>query len=309
MLIAAIVAMVAFVSSASAAAPAPNYGTGIMVDGNTNDWNLGADFFANMYEAGDPTKNVTSKLYLRYNCNEKVMYALVLEQDPYEAQLSPDDAWIAINTVSNKVVSGSTGDDGVPPDFAWVYDGSDLIGYEASFAIDEGTYKILAHINVAYGGETDRTSATVRDNGQPALDLTISCPITPPPTEEEWMGCTPGYWKNHPDAWVGYSTTDTLGAVFGLGNQFTTVLPTHTLLDALNYRGGSGVEGAAQILMRAATAALLNEDKFGDDYPPYATEQELIDAVMDALNSGDRDTMIELAEQLDYRNNGNCEDD
>lgn len=297
----AIVALVAFVSSVSAAAPAPapNYGDDITVDGVYSEWNLGADYFADMYRAGNPAKIVESKLYLRYDCSENVMYALVLEETPAEAELSADDAWIAIGLIQDKVVSGNSGNDGVPPDFSWVYNGEDLVGYEASFAIDEGTYNIIAHLNV-YDDSESQTSRTNKDG----LALVISCPEEPP--QEEWMGCTPGYWKNHPEAWVGYSTDDTLREVFGLGDQFTTVLPDDTLIEALNYRGGSRVEGAAQILMRAATAALLNEDKFGDDYPPYTTEQELINAVMSALNSNNRATMIELAEALDYRNNGNC---
>jgi hypothetical protein len=73
------------------------------------------------------------------------------------------------------------------------------------------------------------------------------------------QGCTPGYWKNHTDSWppTGYSTTQKIKGVFseatfwpGVGNA--------TLLDALSFAGGSGTEGAAEILLRAAVAALLN---------------------------------------------------
>ena len=45
----------------------------------------------------ETNKDVESKLYLRYNCSEKVMYALVLEEDPAQALEWADDAWIAIN--------------------------------------------------------------------------------------------------------------------------------------------------------------------------------------------------------------------
>ncbi len=165
------IAMVALISSASATAPNPNYGSGIEVDGNADDWDLTADYFADMYRAGDPTKDVESKLYLRYNCSEKVMYALVLEEDPAQALEWADDAWIAINEVQNKVVLGDSNN------FAWVYDSENLLGYEASFAIDEGTYKILAHIEVFDDGK-EQTSATHREKGEPALDLIISCPVT-----------------------------------------------------------------------------------------------------------------------------------
>jgi hypothetical protein len=64
-------------------------------------------------------------------------------------------------------------------------------------------------------------------------------------------GCTPGYWKNHLDAWVGYTPDQTFSGVFGVG-------PDMNLLDALSAKNkdvGSGVEAA---LVRHAVAALLN---------------------------------------------------
>lgn len=88
-------------------------------------------------------------------------------------------------------------------------------------------------------------------------------------------GCTPGFWKNHPTEAVwgptGYAPTDTLGVVFndvatvegigpyGVVNWSTIGIdPDDTLLQALNYGGGSALSGAARILLRAAVAALLN---------------------------------------------------
>jgi hypothetical protein len=116
-------------------------------------------------------------------------------------------------------------------------------------------------------------------------------------------GCTPGYWKNHEDAWepTGYDPDDPLDVVFV--NAYPTLIGD-TLMDALDYGGGKGVEGAAQILLRAAVAALLNAAHpelsygFGDHTP-----QAVIDAVNDALASMDRDMILDLAGDLDYRNN------
>lgn len=169
--IALIIAMVALISSASAVAPNPNYGSGIDVDGDYADWNLKEDYFADMYRAGNPTKVVESKLYLRYDCSESVMYALILAEDRAQILGKSKDTWIAINSVNNKVLRGIDVDDGNPPDFAWVYDGDKLIGCEGSFRIDEGDYKILAQTEV---------SATHREKEKPALDLTISCPTVNP---------------------------------------------------------------------------------------------------------------------------------
>lgn len=68
-------------------------------------------------------------------------------------------------------------------------------------------------------------------------------------------GCTPGYWKNHLDSWVVYTPGDLVGDVF---NVPYPDLADDTLLEALDYGGGSGLEGAARILLRHAVAGLLN---------------------------------------------------
>ena len=67
----------------------------------------------------------------------------------------------------------------------------------------------------------------------------------------EW-GCTPGYWKNHTGMWgASYAPSMTLAkagfvvpASVGNGSQ--------TLLVALQGGGGSGLEGAGKVLLRAA---------------------------------------------------------
>lgn len=75
-------------------------------------------------------------------------------------------------------------------------------------------------------------------------------------------GCTPGYWKNHTDAWVGYAPTDTLISVFGMADldlaDGTSLPAGSTLMDALNFKGGSTIAGGAQIYLRAVVAKLLN---------------------------------------------------
>lgn len=114
-------------------------------------------------------------------------------------------------------------------------------------------------------------------------------------------GCTPGYWKNHPDAWVGHSPDDHVGDVFDVPSYLG--LADDTLLEALNYKGGKGLEGAARILLRAAVAALLNAshpDIIGFD-PAY-----LVGEVNGALDSGYRSTMLWWASFLDDNNNLGC---
>ncbi len=120
------------------------------------------------------------------------------------------------------------------------------------------------------------------------------------------QGCTPGYWKNHPECWDKWPTQlfpdQRVNSIFmgvplyGLG--------TMTLEQALEGGGGSGLEGAAQILLRAAVAALLNAAHEDVDYP--RTFASIIADVKAALVSGDRQTMLDLAKALDEDNNLGC---
>ena len=169
----------AFMPNASACEE-PTYDTAT-VDGNTGEWDLTNDFFADMYRAGDPTKVVESKLYLRYDCDKDVMYALVLAVDGVPVLVQPDNAWIAIDGASNKPVNGNDNNDGTPPDFAWVgKNNGEAQGWEASFGLDKDqTYTILAHTNVFDDGE-EQTSATDRKTNQDGICLAINCgPPTP----------------------------------------------------------------------------------------------------------------------------------
>ena len=120
----------------AASPPQPTYGTAV-VDGNISEWDLTNDFFANMYLAGNPTKKIESKLYLRYDCSSHTLYVLVLTVPGVSAlaQGWESAAWGAIGTVSNKVYTGSSGNPPTPPQFAWVGlsgDGLTAQGYEAS---------------------------------------------------------------------------------------------------------------------------------------------------------------------------------
>ena len=117
-------------------------------------------------------------------------------------------------------------------------------------------------------------------------------------------GCTPGYWKNHLDSWVptGYSPSQTVESVFDVPDSFG--LDNKTLLQALNFGGGPGPKGGAQILLRAAVAALLNASHSDVDYPRSASD--VIADVNAALASGNRSTMLALAAELDSDNNLGC---
>ena len=151
----------------------PTYGTAT-VDGSYSEWDLSGDWFADMWEAGKPDKDKLSKLYLRYDCEDHILYALVLRENDFRPSKKASDAWIKIYNLGNSPrVDGNSGKDGIPPDFMWVYSGSSLIGYEASFSLPEGTYNFEAHIQISPG----RTSSTGKKGNY--LTLVIDCPEIP----------------------------------------------------------------------------------------------------------------------------------
>ena len=118
-------------------------------------------------------------------------------------------------------------------------------------------------------------------------------------------GCTPGYWKNHTSNWEEYQPTTQLGTVFTAlaGTKYASM----TLLQALSLKGGSGVDGATQILLRAAAAAVLNaaHEDVGYPYRRFG-EFKIIEKVNAALSSGNRAQMLNLANTLDQANNLGC---
>ena len=152
--------------------PEPTYSSAT-VDGNYSEWDLANDFFARMYRAGKPEKKVESKLYLRYDCKTQTLYALVLAEPGVTVLPQPSDAFIKLGNAT-KLVDGNYGDDGTPPDFAWIMENTTYIGFEASTPLAPGNYANL-NVHVQVSDEGSQTSA-VADR---AILLDILC--TPEP--------------------------------------------------------------------------------------------------------------------------------
>lgn len=135
--------------------------------------------------------------------------------------------------------------------------------------------------------------------------VTFTNEVVSTPVETGTEGCTPGYWKNHPASWAAtsYTSGQTVGSVFAIPGGISS-LASKTLLQSLDGGGGPGVLGAAKILLRAGTAALLNAGNPGVDYT--MTTAEVITAVNAALASNDRDTILALAASIDADNNLGC---
>lgn len=154
---------------------------------------------------------------------------------------------------------------------------------------------------------TSTPTATPTATPVPPTPTPTNTPTNTPtatPTPQVFGGCTPGFWKveQHHDSWQGFTTSQTIGSVFDVpGTTFDSV----TLLAALEFGGGPGIDGATQILLRAAVAALLNSASSGVDYT--LTTAQVISQVNTALASGDRATILTLAGQLDaFNNTGSC---
>ncbi len=118
------------------------------------------------------------------------------------------------------------------------------------------------------------------------------------------QGCTPGYWKNHPNAWppTGYSSSQKVSSVFSrAGAAPYTALGSATLLQGLEFQGGDTIQGAAEILLRAGISAVLNASTPGLAYS-YGVPW-IVSNVNAALDSQNRDAILNLATLLDKANN------
>jgi hypothetical protein len=118
--------------------------------------------------------------------------------------------------------------------------------------------------------------------------------------------CTPGFWKNHTEIWdtngpsvtAPYTTSTLIGDVF-TGSHYANL----TLLDGLSLQGGTGLQGAEEILLRAAIARLLNLAGTQNT----AQVQIVITRVNALLAHGTRDQMIAQATRWDtFNNSGGC---
>jgi len=161
---------------AFAAAPTPNLASAD-VDGSIQEWTDPTnDFFADMWRAGDKNKQnpvLESKLYMRYDCSNSTVYALVLAESGVSIRANqPADSFIKRVGVQPPVlVDGTSGDDGTPPDFAWVgQQGDTAAGWEASFILPEGPYTLDVHAQVNHDGS--QTSAL---DGR-EIPLVLDCP-------------------------------------------------------------------------------------------------------------------------------------
>lgn len=139
-----------------------------------------------------------------------------------------------------------------------------------------------------------------------SLSLPAFATDTPPeePPEKLLEGCTPGYWKNHVDAWVTFSPDQPVYDIFAIPSWLWPLVSGDTALYLLNYKGGPGDYGAARILLRHAMAAMLNATHPDVSYPALTTGN-VQDLVADAL-AEDREVMLQEKAVLEFLNEAGC---
>ena len=149
---------------------------GITIDGSAGDWDEpGADFLANMFEAGNPEKRVLSRLYGRYDCSTETFYVFVQTVPGWNILPSDNDNYVKLGQ-TDKLVDGSSGSNGAPPDFAYI----GATGWEAAFHLAPGSYLGDNGLNV-HAEVVPEARASTSAVANRRLDVTIDC-TTPPPT-------------------------------------------------------------------------------------------------------------------------------
>jgi hypothetical protein len=262
-MIAAGVLAVSLVIVPTVLAAQPSSGA-VTVDGHTGDWDLGADFFANMTPGGGAGGAVLAKLYLRYDCDDEVLYALVLMKDGEKAiQTDPTEAYIRIDG-SGKAVHGNSGNDGTPPDFSWVGGNGTLAdGWEASAPVPAGNHTVRAHIKRADDTEDGYTSldnigvnapmelVCAQPTETPAPTATAAPTATPAPTATAAPTGTPAPTGSVSPTSAPNTPAPTGEVAPATASPVRTLPPTDTLAPA-----SSGSNGAALVLVALAVGSL-----------------------------------------------------
>ena len=122
------------------------------VDGSIAEWNTTAtspDLFSKLYQ--DSTSLQTGNLFVRYDQSTQTAYVLALTTTGYVAINYLPWNWVTLD--GQTVVSATAGNSA---NFAWVKNGTTLVGYEASFHLAPGTWQRLhAQLKTAPGSNVN----------------------------------------------------------------------------------------------------------------------------------------------------------
>jgi hypothetical protein len=130
------------------------------------------------------------------------------------------------------------------------------------------------------------------------VDFTARVYFTPPPVLLNDRGCSPGYWKNHLDAWPTSLQNTTFATIFTAAAG--TDIGDLTLLEVLS-QGGGGINA----LGRIAVSAYLNALGFGVLHYGL-TPAQVQTAVNAAITSGNYDATKNQLEGMQDVNGRTC---
>ena len=154
--------------------------------------------------------------------------------------------------------------------------------------------------NISVGVQLDVTGGA--DFGDGIRQVALSFDVQVACAGSNQQGCSHGFWKNHTASWTILTPRDLVNTVFAQADLYG--LGDSTLLQALNFGGGSTLTDASKILLRQAVAAALNA------YSPLVDFERTVDEIKfdvnTALLSGSRTTILSLAAALDGDNNLGC---
>lgn len=242
--------LAALAPASFAAAPHPSEGSAT-VDGSTADWSLSSDFFADMTGGGAAGAAVRAKLYLQYDCDAEVLYALVLAQGGEKVrQDRPEEAYLRIDG-SGQLVSGNSGNNGSPPDFEWVNgDGTLADGWEASGALAPGSHTLRAHVLVA---DDSADGYTPLDTVGRTVPLEIECGAVAPTQGTPTPAPTGGQQTPKPTP----AETGGVAPTTGTNTRAPTLPPTDASDPFGASSGQDGIRLVAVLLGAAVGTCLL----------------------------------------------------
>jgi hypothetical protein len=164
--------------------------------------------------------------------------------------------------------------------------------------VPAGTYQICIEIPGGYEatledvGDNDGIDSDINDEGCTGCreyecdkpDLTRDFGLCEKKGEEDFEGCTPGFWRNHLSHWdaTGYSPDDLVNATFGCDLVSDDALTLGEVIDAPQTYGA---------LAFHAIAALLNSTHPDVEYGLDTSE------VMDLACDGDKDALASENEE------------
>lgn len=156
--------------------PFPVNGTA-NVNGTISEWNTTTDFYGNLYVEGNATTPIRARYYLRFDCRaaNPIMYVYV-QAETGVSLLRSSRQWVNMDGITH--VADFTGDNNVPPDWAWNTSSGSQPLYEASWPVLNwlGNHNFDIHSDVFITG-VGNARLRASELGDQLILSTSNCPL------------------------------------------------------------------------------------------------------------------------------------